>query len=452
MEDFCFKPMTGQYRSIWIDFPGITQAMAGPHEVTIRIEAEDEVVFHDGRKGIDPEAAGYKAELRFCLDVKKQTLPPQALLHTEWFHTDCLSSYYKVPVFSEEHWNLIGSFMEPMPTRYGINVVLTPVFTPALDTSPGEERSTVQLVDIEKDNDKYSFNFEKLVRWCGLCKKYGITHLEIAHFFTQWGAKYTPKIVARNKADGKTERIFGWDVSADSPDYKLFLEQFIPSLRKTLLENGFDNDHVIFHVSDEPGISHRDSYRNAKEIIAPLVKGSLLVDALSDIAFWKEGIVEHPIPSVDHAAAFIEAGVPDLWVYYCTGQYYKVPNRFFAMPGSRTRAMGILMYYFDIKGFLQWGYNFYYSQNSKNLINPFTEASGCRAWPAGDPFLVYPGENGKPLSSIRGEIVRESIEDMRLLSLVEEKAGRETALALIHEDFPGPLTFEHYPLEPGYYA
>jgi hypothetical protein len=121
------------------------------------------------------------------------------------------------------------------------------------------------------------------------------------------------------------------------------------------------------------------------------------------------------------------------------------------MPSSRTRAMGILMWYFNIKGFLQWGYNFYYSQNSRKLINPFLEASGCHAWPAGDPFLVYPGEGGKPLSSIRGEVHRESFEDMRLLCLLEDKIGREAVLALIHEDFSGKINFERYPLEGEYY-
>ncbi|MDR0311987.1 MAG: DUF4091 domain-containing protein [Treponema sp.] len=451
METNAIKPMTDQYRSIWIDFPGITNAMTGLHKVTIKIEAQNEVVFPNGRKAVDPEASGVKKELCLYLDVKPYTLPQQTLLQTQWFHTDCLSSYYKVEVFSEDHWRIIEAFMEPMLKRYGINCMLTPVFTPPLDTEPGGERPTVQLVDIEKNGSAYSFCFDRLVRWCGLCKKHSITHIEIPHFFTQWGAEYTPKITARNKDDGKISNIFGWDVSARSNDYQNFLEQFIPTLRKVLADNGYNKDHVIFHVSDEPNINQKENYLKAKETIAKLVEGSLLVDALSDIAFYKEGIVTHPIPPVNHAAPFIEEGIPDLWVYYCTGQYYKVPNRFFAMPSSRTRAMGILMYYFNIKGFLQWGYNFYYSQNSRKLINPFLEASGCLAWPAGDPFLVYPGEDGKPLSSIRGEVHREGFEDIRLLCLLEEKIGRESVLALIHEDFPDKIHFEHYPLEPEYY-
>ena len=448
LENNKVKPATGQYRSVWIDFPGITSAMKGKHTVVIKVETAKEAVFPNGSRRTDPEAVYYR-EFSAILDVRPQITPARNLLHTQWFHTDCLASFYKVEVLGEDHWKIIEAFMEPMAERYGINLALTPVFTPPLDTEPGGERPAVQLVDIEKDGEIYSFDFNKLVRWCSLCKKHGITHIEIPHFFTQWGAEFTPKIIARDKADGKIKRIFGWDVKADDPAYECFLKQLIPPLRKTLEENGFDRDHVIFHVSDEPNVNHIENYKRAKKIIAPLVEGSMLVDALSDIRFYNEGIVEHPIPSVDHIKPFLE--IPDLWTYYCTGQYYLVPNRFFAMPSARTRALGILMYYFNIKGFLQWGYNFYYSQNSRKLINPFCEASGIRAWPAGDPFLVYPGENGRPLSSIRGEVHRESLEDYRLLQLAEEKTGRNKIISLINEEFRGPLSFEHYPLENEYY-
>ena len=31
---------------------------------------------------------------------------------TEWFHADCLASYYRVPVFSKEHWRIIEEFIK----------------------------------------------------------------------------------------------------------------------------------------------------------------------------------------------------------------------------------------------------------------------------------------------------------------------------------------------------
>jgi hypothetical protein len=444
------KPMVNQYRAVWIDFPGINAALAGIYNITVQVETVKEASPNGSNAG-DPEAVLCK-ELHFIMDVRPQPLPPQSLIHTQWFHADCLAGFYRTEVFSEDWWKITEAFMEPMAGRYGINTVFTPVFTPPLDTEPGGERPTVQLVDITKDGDTYSFEYKNLNRWCGLCKKHGITRLEIPHFFTQWGAAFTPKIIARDKASGTEKRIFGWDVPAGSPSYRSFLEQFVPPLRKVLEENGYDMNHVIFHISDEPNPEHKENYKRAKEIIAPLVKGSLLIDALSDIVFYKEGLVEHPVTAVDHIAPFLEAKVPGLWAYYCTSQCYEVPNRFFAMSSARTRAVGILLYYFNIKGFLHWGYNYYYSQYSRSLINPFAEASGGRTWPAGDPFLVYPGEDGKPLSSVRAETHRESLEDYRLLTLVEEKQGREAALALIHEDFPDALSFTSYPCEGRYYV
>jgi hypothetical protein len=433
-------PQPDQYNAVWIDFPGIGAAQKGKYAVTVRADA-----------GAFPgPGPAYRAELRFTLDVLAESLPPQTLLHTQWFHADCLASYYHAAPLSEEHWEIIEAFMEPMASRYGINTLLTPVFTPPLDTAVGAERPTVQLVDIKAAGDTYVFGFSKLARWCRLARKHGITHLEIAHFFSQWGAETTPKIVAEENGAEKT--IFGWDVPSDSPKYRKFLEQLLPALRGECAKHGYDKDHTIFHVSDEPhGEAQIANYRTAKKQIADLVEGSLIVDALSDFNFYKEGLVDHPAPANDAIAPFLEANIGGLWVYYCVGQSYRVPNRFIALPSPRSRAMGVLMYLYNIAGFLHWGYNFYYSALSKTLINPFLKTGGLKDWPAGDPFLVYPGDDRKPLSSIRGEVHRESLEDMRILALAEKKAGREKVLGIIHGDFPGEITFDNYPQEASYY-
>jgi hypothetical protein len=444
-------PQPNQYNAVWIEFPGITAAQKGQHQVKIVAKSDDKIVSANGDESPVPESEKYKACLNLTLDVLGEVLPAQTLLHTQWFHADCLASYYRVAPLSEEHWKIIEAFIEPMMSRYGINTLLTPVFTPHLDTFYGTERPTVQLVDITVQGDTYTFGFEKLERWCRICKKYGITHLEIAHFFSQWGAKSTPKIIA--KENGIAKKIFGWDVPSDSPKYRKFLEQFIPALRKACAQFGYDKDNTIFHVSDEPhGEAQIENYKKAKAQMADLVEGSLIIDALSDFNFYKQGIVEHPVPANDAITPFLEARIKNLWVYYCVSQSYKVPNRFIALPSPRSRAMGVLMYLYNITGFLQWGYNFYYSAFSKSLIDPFLKTGGLKDWPAGDPFLVYPGADGKPLSSIRAEVHRESLEDMRILALAELKKGRDTVLKIINEGFEGNITFFNYPLEASYYT
>lgn len=162
-------------------------------------------------------------------------LPKQTLIHTQWFHCDCLATWYGVEVFSEDHWKIIERYVKTA-ADHGVNMILTPIFTPPLDTAVGGERPTVQLVDVEKNGSTYSFGFDKLKRWVDMCRSNGIEYFEFSHLFTQWGAKHAPKIVA--KENGELKRIFGWDTDAPAEEYKSFLDQFLPELVRFIEDNG----------------------------------------------------------------------------------------------------------------------------------------------------------------------------------------------------------------------
>ena len=147
------------------------------------------------------------------LELIGASLPEQELIFTNWFHADCIASVYGVRVFSEKHWELIGKFMHEAHES-GVNMILTPLFTPPLDTGIGAERPTVQLVGVTKTDGGYTFDFSLLDRWISLAEESGITYFEMSHLFTQWGAKAAPKIVA--SVGGTKKRIFGWDTPSDS--------------------------------------------------------------------------------------------------------------------------------------------------------------------------------------------------------------------------------------------
>ena len=339
-------PVRNQFRSLWID-ADLSGAKPGVYRLCVTIRTDETIM----------------QELPLTVEVIDCALPEQELIHTEWFHTDCIADYYHVPVFSEQHWDSIEKFITAAAHDCGINMLLTPVFTPPLDTAVGGERTTVQLVSIARNGDAYSFDFTLLKRWCELCKKAGITHLEIPPFFTQWGAAAASKIVVT--VDGTETKLFGWHTAASDPEYLRFLSSFIPQLLHALHSTGFDKDHLIFHVSDEPNESTMSGYRAAKEILAPLLDGYTIMDALSSYEFYEKGLVAHPIPANDSIQPFIDHKVENLWVYYCVSQGIEVPNRFFAMPSARNRIMGVLMYLYNIRGFLHWGFNFYNTQFSK---------------------------------------------------------------------------------------
>jgi len=386
-----------------------------------------------------------KSEQKQCaltVRVIDALLPKQSLIYTNWFHTDCLMSYYGFEAFSEEYWKTVHAFLQ-RAAEYGMNCVLTPLFTPPLDTEVGAERPTVQLVDVKvQGENRYAFGFEKLDKWLALCRSCGIEYYEMSHLFTQWGARYAPKIMAEK--DGALVQLFGWKTKAAGKEYRLFIEQFAKALTAYIDEKGI-REKCLLHVSDEPEAKMLIPYMRAAKLISDNFKGFKIIDALSSVLFYKLGIIRHPIPANNYIDNFI-GKVPELWTYYCCVQENKyVSNRFFSMPSQRNRVLGLQLYKFRVKGFLHWGFNFYYTQYSKKLINPFETADAGGKFQAGDSFVVYPGENGVPLDSLRLHVFYDALQDMQALQLLESKIGYEKTLALVEEGLDQPLTFSAYP-------
>ena len=360
------KAIPNTLRSLWIDLIIPNNCTPGVHEIKISFTSEL-----------------CTKESIFNIEILDVSLPKQELIYTEWFHQDALANYYNVPVFSKKHFNIIRNYVR-IAHKNGINMILVPVFTPPLDTEVGGERLTTQLVEITKNGEEYSFNYDLLDKFLDLLKEEGIEYYEISHFFTQWGAYHAPKIIA--KVNGRKKKIFGWETDSCSNEYISFLRQFIKSFIHHMKSRGEDKK-CYYHISDEPSKEHLESYMNCKSKISDLLKDYTIMDALSNFEFYQMGIVNTPIPASDHIEPFLEAGVKNLWTYYCCGQCIGTSNRLISMPSYRNRSIGIQMYKYDIKGFLQWGYNFYNNRFSHDEIEPYIESSGEYWVPAGDAFL-----------------------------------------------------------------
>ena len=419
--------LVGWWKSFWIDAEPEENTSSGEYTLTVQVSAENGESF-TGQQTIH------------FVDCQ---LPEQKLLHTRWFHTDCLADYYHVEAWSEEHWRIVENFVRSA-VRMGVNVILTPIFTPALDTQVGSERTTVQLVDVYVDNGSYRFGFEKLERWVKMCKNCGITHFEMAHLYSQWNSNRTPKIMAT--VDGEYKRIFGWETEGTSPEYRDFLATFLPALMAELHRLGVA-EKCRFHITDEPGRHFLDTYLQEKAQVEPYIEGLPIMDALSEFEFYQTGAVEHPAVASDSGdlPKFIEAGTEDLWLYYCCGQGKDVSNIFMAMPSHRTRILGVQLYLYRIKGFLQWGFNFYNSCLSKRHIDPFAVTDADEAFQSGDAFIVYPGDGGEAWESIRYMALRQGLQDMRAMELLESMTDRETVEKLIMEGLEEPLTLKQFP-------
>lgn len=123
----------------------------------------------------------------------------------------------------------------------------------------------------------------------------------------------------------------------------------------------------------------------------------------------------------EHYQARQKAG-EEVWFYTCVYPQGEYANRFIELPLIKTRLLHWINYRYGVTGYLHWGYNQWTADD------PFTHTTrphnGPPYLPAGDPWIVYPGENG-PLDSIRFEAMRDGIDDHELLSQVGDADPRK---------------------------
>ena len=432
----------GRWEGFWVRIRGDASLPPGEHPVTVRVSVPP--------AGEAPDAGsdtGLRVERTYTARVVDALLPPQEVSFTQWLHADGIALAHHVAVFSEAFWELLPHYVG-LAARHGATHLLTPLFTPPLDTAVGGSRPTAQLVGVKRRADGgYAFDFALLDRWIRTCSACGTKVFEFSHLFSQWGLAYAPRIQVDEGVAGvgPVDR-FGWGADGLGKEYLDFLEAFLPALRRHLETQGLLGA-CCFHVSDEPSREHIGRYRKAYAHVDRLLQGLPILDAVSDPEFGSMGGNHTPVVALDHLAPFLPRAGKNLWTYYCCGQGVKVSNRFLAQASSRNRILGTQLYLHDLQGFLQWGYNFYQSKHSLRAIDPYAVTDADGAFPSGDPFSVYPTQDGCT-ESLRLVVFHEALQDHRALCLLEDRVGREAVLGLIRSAFGEDFSFETCPLDP----
>jgi len=197
----------GNWYSIWAEIRLPKDYPAGEYDLKLKLKYRFDIKSNDF---LDSESMTLK------MKVIPANLPKQTLTHTEWFYCDCLANYYHLEPWSEPFWKVLENYFTNF-AAHGINLLLTPIFTVALDTAQDKERLTTQLIGVQKSGDQYTFDFSLLKRWIDLAQKCGIEQFEFSHLFKQGGGKYPVKVVAEE--DGVLKKIFDWNMSAQDPAY-----------------------------------------------------------------------------------------------------------------------------------------------------------------------------------------------------------------------------------------
>ena len=120
-------------------------------------------------------------------------------------------------------------------------------------------------------------------------------------------------------------------------------------------------------------------------------------------------------------------------------------NRIIPATSARNRAIGLQMYAGGAKGFLHWGYNYYYGFLSHGLFDPAKDPCGYNKL-AGTCFVVYPGLRGEAIPSLRMKVFQEGLNDRRAMRRLESLVGRKAALAFLEKEL-GRVDYHYCPDE-----
>ncbi len=377
------------------------------------------------------------------IEIIDAALPEQDFNVTNWFHVDCLCDFYGCEPYSDRFYEIFKTFLRNM-TRHRQNTLLLPAFTPALDTPICGERRNVQLVDISREGGEWVFGFDRLAKFMRTADECGIKYFEHCHLFTQWGAEHAPAIYG---TDGN--RLFGWDTDASSEEYSDFIVKYLGAYIAFARAEGYSDDRLIFHISDEPTPKIIETYTRASRIVSKILAPFTCVDALSEIEFYHKGLVKTPAASIENAEIFSkECG--SFWVYYTCGTYVKMcSNRLVTNTAARTRVLGVQMYTYGARGFLHWGYNYYYDRMSEAFFDPKSNPCGYKMLP-GCSYLAYPDRDGA-IPSLREVHMREAFDDLRILKLLRELSSEEGVKELVNKEL-GDVNVHLIPQENALYA
>lgn len=412
-----------QWKAVWVSVEGEFLPV-GEHTLTF-------VLFDEFNNHI--------AETSYTVKVLDIVSEKHNLKLTNWIHYDSICATHRVKPFTKKFYTIFGNYLKTYVDG-GMNMLLTPLFTPPLDTIVGGERLTTQLVGVSFENGAYSFDFSKLEEFVAFAKEKGILYFEFSHLFTQWGGRFCPKIVV--KKNGRLQKEFGWGVASNSPEYAKFLEAFLPELYREILKLGI-KDVSYLHLTDEPGPASLETYGKCCELIKRQMGGIPTMDALSDPVFCEKGFVDIPVPITKHYEKFLPFHKKEMIVYNCcfpNNEYYSL--RFINAPGVRLRILGTQLYATGATGFLHWGFNFYSSVLSLERIDPYAVTDACGFFPGGDGFIVYPTEKGVDYS-LRAELMREAVQDYRALKTLEKLTDKQTVKDLLDE-----FGIKHYNVYP----
>lgn len=337
--------------------------------------------------------------------------PPRAWkIHLDlWQHPEAVARWTGTKLWSREHF----AAMRPMMRRLadaGQKVITCSIINEPWDHQTRDDWSS--MVGWRRTRaGTWKFDYTAFDAYVSFMREILGSDAQISCYtMVSWSLKTT----YFDEAEGK-ERTVSLDPA--SPDYDATWKAFLTDFRAHVAKKGWLEKTCI--ALDERPDALVNAARAVVEKYAPELKIVSAVDRPTKMASFVHDIsaaFQHS-GGVAELAETRRAAARTTTFYVCTSP--AKPNTFPHSAAAEPHWLPLYAAAARLDGFLRWAYNSW-------VENPFADCRWPkRAWPAGDCFLVYPGNRTTP----RFETLRDGIEDFEKIRILEERAARPDASA-----------------------
>jgi len=354
-----------------------------------------------------------------------------------WQHPSNWARTYKVPMWSEEHFEIIRTHLLEM-ARLGQKVV-----TIICSDYPWAGQRCYQImknssnlfehnmVQVQKNSDgTFKYDFDVIKKYIEIARSVGIqAEIDLFGLLGNWDAysfgnpveayRDPIRIKYRNEKDGT----YSYMATVEE------IKDYIKSLFEELYKMGvWEKIRVI---CDEP--DHPKSFEENVGFLQELAPAKLEIKSaihvpdimplstkvMTDVSLGINVLGEQKGDVSQIHEALRDKNGTLTWYVCC---FPNRPNNFISSPRLENRLIGWLTHYFNLDGFLRWDFAIWPDK-------PYEDASfKYPKWTAGDMFFVYPGANMKPVRSQRLENLLFGIQDFQLLRLCGKRTEHNSQL------------------------
>ena len=340
-----------------------------------------------------------------------------------WQHPSNLARQHKVPLWSDEHFDIIRKYSETLGELgvKSVSVIASEIPWNG-QACQNEQRFAANLfeysmISVTRDEaGSLSFDFSVMQRYIDLLAECGVDEcISVFGLVNVWDTKeYGGLRTAPDYPDGVHIRVY--DAANGVYDYLRTakeVDEYIRALEKYFIDTK-QIDKVRI-AADEPANveAYRESLNHIKSV-APAFKYKTAINHAEFVEEFGDDIYDFapyisPMYSeYDALMNYKKASPEKRFIYYvCCAP--EIPNTFLRSELVDGYYIGILARYAKMDGFLRWSYTCWTENpNRDDRYGPF---------PAGDLGLVYPNPNGSPLLTLRWKALFRGV---RFYSLLEE--------------------------------